>query len=209
MPIEGLEQTTDNGNAQGQTGDATQTPPVNTSDATAQNTGANQNAGTGTQTPTTEAPETDKKFTQADVDRIVQNRLKSAVKAELKKLTSEGGDTPNVEDLQRQLSERDAKLRTYESRQSVSDYLTDARHKLNVKPENVRPIEELVIPRLEYGDDGKPTNVKEAIEEVKSIAPVLFANTPPSINANEGRNGAVVGGNDMNAFIRRSAGFGN
>lgn len=191
MPIEGLPPTE-------------ATPPAATPPATPQTTpdaGATNTVaaapGTGTEpAPTQATPE--KTFTQADVDRIVQNRLKSAVKAEIKKLTGDGEAT--VEDLQRQLSESQTKMRSFEARESVNEYLTDARHKLNVKPENVRPIQELVIGRLEYGDDGKPTNVKEAVESVKNIAPALFANNPGSIDA--GVRGVVPNGNDMNAIIR-------
>lgn len=178
----------------------------NTSDATVQNTEANA-SGTGTQTATTEA-QPEKTFTQADIDRIVQNRLKSAVKAELKKLTADDPEKPNVEELQRQLSERDTKLRAIEARESVTDYLSDARHKLNVKPENVRAIVKLVMPDLEYDDEGKPSNIKDAIENAKSLAPALFANTPGSIDANAGRNGHVTAPN-MNQLIRQQAGYGN
>ena len=198
MPIEGLETPTP------ATPAAT---PAPTPDEAAKNTAATE-SGSGTQpAQPTEAQPTEKTFTQADVDRIIANRIKSGVKAELKKLTGETDGAPNVEDLQRQLSERDTKLRSYEARSAVNEYLTDARHKLNVKSENVRPIEELVIGRLEYGDDGKPTNLKEAIEDVKSLAPALFANTPVSINANQGRTQATMSG-DMNSFIRQAAGHG-
>jgi hypothetical protein len=191
---------TDNGNAQG--GEGANTSTVNTSDATAQNTGAIQ-TGAGTDTAQQTQAQTEKTFTQADVDRMFQSRLKSAVKAELKKLTGENDNTPTVDDLQRQLSERDQKLRSYEARALVSDYLTDARHKLNVRPENIKAIEKLVIPDLEYDDEGKPTNLKEAVESVKSLAPTLFANTPGSINANEGRSQSAVVGQGMNGLIRQ------
>ena len=180
--------------------------PATTPDAAVNNTAA-PHPGPGTQPAQPEA-QPEKTFTQAEVNAMIAQRLPKAVKAELKKMSGEDEGKPNVEDLQRQLSERDAKLRSYEARQSVNDYLTDARHKLNVKPENVRPIQELVIGRLEYDDDGKPSNMKEAIEEVKSLAPALFANTPGSIDANAGRNGQEVVGADMNSFIRRSAGIG-
>ncbi len=175
-----------------------------TSDATDKNTEA-VTTGADTQTAKTEA-QPDKTFTQADVDRIVQNRLKAAVKAELKKLTDDP-EKPNADDLQRQLSERDEKIRAYEAREAVDIYINDGRNKLNIRPENARGIKELVIPRLEYDENGKPTNIKDAFESAKVIAPALFANTPSSINAGEGRNGAVVG-NDMNAMIRRAAGIG-
>lgn len=188
-----------------QTDDAT--PPVETQttpDEAANNTEAS-NTGTATQAAT-EAQETERKFTQADLDRYLANRVKSGVKAELKRLSGDP-EQPNVDDLQRQLSEQAARVRSFEARDAVSDHLTDARHKLNVRTENIRPIQELVIGRLQYDDDGKPSNLKEAIDEVKSLAPTLFDNPPPSINANNGRTAAPLG-SDMNGFIRRAAGVG-
>lgn len=181
-------------------------PAATTPDAAANNTAASAQPGAGTQTPSTEAP-TEKTFTQADVDRIVANRIKSGVKAELKKLTGENDGTPTVEDLQRQLSEKDTRIRSFEAREIVENHLLDGRNKLNVKPENVRGIQAIVIPLLQYDDDGQPSNLKDAIESAKAIAPVLFANTPGSIDANAGRNGAPATGN-MNQMIRQAAGIG-
>lgn len=187
-----------------------------TSDGTDQNTGAEtQLSGTGTQTAQhteaqTQQQQQERTFTQAEVDRIVANRIKSGIKAELKKLTGEGENTPTIDDLQRQLSEQTQKIRSYEARAVVQEYLGDSRNKLNVKPENFRGIEELVVGRLEYGDDGKPSNLKDAIDAARSIAPALFVNAPQSIDAAQGRNnGGQVVGSDMSSFIRRQAGIGN
>ena len=186
-----------------------------TADAPANNTGADNAGNTDTQAAqSTEATQqqqqpTEKTFTQADVDRIVQNRLKSAVKAELKKLTGETEGQQTVEELQRQLSEQTQKVRSFEARQTIGDYLSDGRNKLSIKPENVRGIEELVLVRLEYDDEGKPANLKEAVDAARQIAPSLFANTPQPIDAGTGRNNGAVVGTDMNSFIRRQAGFGN
>lgn len=201
MPIEGLP-STDNGNAQG-TGTATQQQPANTSDATDQNTGATaSNSGAVTDTAQqTQAQTQERTFTQADVDRIVQNRLKSAVKAELKKLTGDG-DVASVEDLQRQLSEERNARQRLEARHTVREYLTDPRHKLNLDAGVVPEIEELVAARLEYDDDGKPSNLKETVESLKSRLPRLFANTQSNINANNGR-GAQPGPLNMNDFVRQ------
>jgi hypothetical protein len=186
----------------------TESTSQTTPDAAVINTGdAATGAGTQTAQQTTEAP-TEKTFTQADVDRIVQNRLKSAVKAELKKLTGEGDGTPTVDELKSQLSEATQKAQSLEARQSVRDYLMDPKNKLNIKAENAAAIEKLVMSEIAF-EDGKPSNLKEAIESVKSLAPALFVNVPTSIDANAGRNGQVVANNDMNKFIRHSAGFGN
>lgn len=193
MPIEGIDTTTDSTlqNAEQQT----------TSDATEKTTDAGA-AGADTQTAQTTEAQKEKTFTQADVDRIVTNRIKSGVKAELKKLTGEGDGTPTVEELQRQLSEERTSRQTIEAREAVRDYLSDAKHKLNIKAENVAAIMKLVMSDIEFDDKGNPSNLKEAVETAKSLAPALFVNTPASINAGAGRNGAVVG-NDMNDWIRR------
>jgi hypothetical protein len=187
----------------------TESTSQTTPDAAVINTGdATTGAGTQTAQQTTEAPP-EKTFTQADVDRIVQNRLKSAVKAELKKLTGEGDGTPTVDELKSQLSEATQKAQALEARQSVRDYLMDPKNKLNVKAENAAAIEKLVMPDVEF-DNGKPSNLKEAIESAKSLAPALFVNVPTSIDANAGRNGQTGDPKDMNKFVRaHSPGFGN
>jgi hypothetical protein len=188
MPIEGLPT---EGNAQ-----------APTPDAAVNNTGA-ANSGTGTQpAQQPEAqPEPAKTFTQADVDRIVQNRLKSAVKAELKKLTSDG-EGVTVEELQRQLSDERTRTRAIEAREAVQDYLSDPKHKLNVRAENTRAIVKMVMQDIEYDDKGQPTNIKDAIESAKSLAPTLFVNSQSNINAGAGRDAATAPTN-MNDFIRQ------
>jgi hypothetical protein len=199
MPIEGLPTDSANNSAETQ---------KTTSDATDKNTDVSTVSGTDTQAAQqTEAQPQEKTITQADVDRIVQNRLKSAVKAEIKKLTGEGENTPNVEDLQRQLSERDQKIRSFEAKDKVSEFLSDGRNKLNVRPENIRGIEALVIPLLDYDEDGKPSNLRDAIETAKSIAPALFVNSTSNINANSG-NGSGTRPTNMNDLIRQQAGIG-
>ncbi len=185
----------------------TETTTETTSDATAQNT-EGSNTGTGTQTAQTEAQEPEKKFTQADLDRHLQTRLKSAVKAELKKMAGGDEEKASVEDLQRQLSERDTKIRSFEARETVESFLNDGRNKLNIKSENVRGIQELVVPRLEYDDDGRVVNLKEAVESAKLIAPALFVSGTSNINAFNGNGQKVTGGN-MNDFIRQAAGHGS
>lgn len=197
MPIEGIP-TEPNAQAAAQA-------PVATPDAAANNTGAN-NSGPGTQpAQQPEAqPEPAKTFTQADVDRIVQNRLKSAVKAELKKLTQDG-EGVTVEDLQRQLSEERTRTRAIEAREAVQDYLSDPKHKLNVRAENSRAIVKMVMQDIEYDDKGQPTNIKEAIESAKSLAPTLFVNSQSNINEGAGRN-AHTGPVNMNDFVRQQAG---
>lgn len=181
----------------------------NTSDATDKNTATNTNTDTTNTQQGTEAAETqtastteaqDKKFTQADVDRMIKNRIASGVKAELKKLTgdTEGGVT--LESLQTELTTLRTENQTLQARTAVRDYLGDAANQLNVPSANIAAIEELVHARLEYSD-GKPSNLKEAVASVKSIAPALFAIQSTNIDAGAGRT-ATSGPVDMNKFIR-------
>lgn len=176
-----------------------------TSDGTEKTTGA-EAAGTGTDTAQNQA-HTEKTFTQADVDRIVQTRLKSAVKAEIKKLSADESDKPNVDELTRQLSETKQRAQAVEAREAVRDFISDPVHKLNVSASNVAAIVKLVTPDLEFDDDGKPTNLKEAVNSAKLLAPALFANSSASINAGNGRNGGPPA-SSMDALIRRHAGYG-
>lgn len=200
MPVEGLEPQTQ-----------TDSNSANTPDAAVNNTDAENTARSGAATDTAkkedQAQNEEKKFTQADLDRHLQTRLKSALKAELKKLSGDG-DIASVDELKKQLSETQAKARAYEARESVRDFLSDAENKLNIKAGNIPVIVELVERRLEFDEaTGKPTNLKDAIKAVKALSPDLFANIPASIDAVR-RNGAPVG-NDMNAWIRQQAGHGN
>ncbi len=201
----------------------------NTPDAVVNNTGANkEDSGAGTQpakqepqfqpfhtektekteeTITTEAAQPkEKTFTQADLDRIVKDRLAKAVKSELKKLTGETDGQPTVDDLQRQLADTQTKARTLEAREQVRDYLTDPRNKIYARQENMRVIEKLIFTELEFDDEGNPSNLKEAIAGVKSEAPTLFLNSNSSINGNSGRSSDQVPFN-WNDEIRAAAGY--
>ena len=202
MPVEGLEPTGQAAAGQGQ-GQQTQAAA---SDATAQNTATQAAAGAVTDTAQQNTQAQEKTFTQADVDRIIQTRLKSAVKAELKKL---GGDDTTgangVEQMQQQLTDYQTRLQAFEAKATVRDYLTDAKNKLAIPSDALSEVEELVQRQLEYGDDGKPTNLKEAVESVKNRFPRLCTAPTSSINANNGRSNAPAPKN-MNDFIRQAAG---
>ena len=197
MPIEGIPAHEPTPKAEAQT----------TSDETVKNTGA-EASGTGTDTAQKDQAQTEKTFTQADVDRIVQTRLKAAVKAELKKLSSDDDPAkPNVEELTRQLSETKQRAQAIEAREAVRDFISDPVHKLNVAASNVVAIVKLVTPDLEFDDDGKPTNLREAVNAAKLLAPALFANSSASINAGNGRNGQTPT-RGMDALIRQATGHG-
>lgn len=183
----------------------TDTTAQTTTDESANNTGA---AATGTDTQTAKAEaQTEKTFTQADLDRIVQTRLKSAVKAELKKLAGETDGQPTVEDLQRQLGEASTKAQRLEAKESVREYLGDPENKLGIKAENIPAITALVMQSLTFDSDGKPENLKDALKLTKNLAPALFTNSPAPINAGNGRTGQVPAFG-MDALIRRQTGHG-
>jgi hypothetical protein len=197
-----MPETTESGNAQGQ--------EAATSDATELNTGASQ-TGTATdaaqpnpatQQDVTQTPEFKSALTAAIRDKIPQLKRQIA-----KEITGEKEGGVTLEELQRQLSERDQKIRSFEAKDKVSEFLSDGRNKLNVRPENIRGIEALVIPMLDYDEDGKPSNLRDAIETAKSIAPALFVNSTSNINANSG-NGNGTRPTNMNDLIRQQAGIG-
>lgn len=191
---------------------ATEAQAQTTSDATAKTTGA-ETTEAGTQaahstegTPSiTDTPEFKSALTAAIEAKIPQLKRSLAKSITGEKETKTGDGDAN---LQTQLQEMQGELRTFKAKDSVRSFITDPKNKLNVPSDAISGIEELVINRLEFGDDGKPTNVKEAIDTVRASFPRLFANQPSSINAAEGRT-ARTGPVNMNDFIRRAAGHGN
>lgn len=193
-----------------QTQTTAQVSPETTSDATDQNTVATNQTGSDTQSAanSSEAQTEEKTFTQADLDRIVQQRLKAGIKAgikaELAKLAGETGEQPTVEDLKRQLGDHQKTVSVYQAKEAVRDYMVDPANKLSVQPQNARAIEKLVMAEIEYDEEGKPANITEAFKSVQSLAPALFVNSTVSANANNGRN-ATTAPADMNTFIRQAA----
>lgn len=183
-----------------------------TPDAAANNTGADNQPGTGTQpaeTPTgSNSAAQEKTFTQAEVDRIIAERVKRETKKELKKLAGENTDAPNVEELQRREQDLTARANQAEARLAIRDFVTDPSNKTGAKPTDLRSIEKLVLAEIEFGDDGKPVNLKEAVAQVKKDAPSLFAQQPPSVNAAAGGNSSSAIAQDFNQMLRAQAGYG-
>jgi hypothetical protein len=60
---------------------------------------------------------------------------------------------------------------------------------------------------LEYDDDGKPTNLKDLIADLKQTTPHLFKPESKRIDGGSG-NGSKPGKDDMNSMIRIAAGRG-
>lgn len=182
--------------ADDQPNDQPQTPP----DGQGKTPGGDS-SGAGTDSQPNPADE--KTFTQAEVDAMFQKRLSKAVKSELKKLTGERDGEPTVDEFKSRAEAAEEKARTLEAKEAVRDYLADPKNKIGYRPENIRAIEKLVLAELEYDDEGKASNLKDAITTVKLDAPGLFLSTG-SANGGAGRNAPEVV--DMNAQIRHAAG---
>jgi hypothetical protein len=171
-----------------------------TTDESVINTGETTTAaGTVTETQAqpdiTKTPEFKAALTAAIERRIPQLKAQIA-----KTITGEGEGVPTVTELQQQLTEAKAKAQGYEASAAIRDYVTDPKHKLSVRAENIRAVEKLVLAEIEYDDQGSPANLKEAVEAVRTYAPALFAQT--NANINQGKTGESIP-NDMNAIIRQ------
>lgn len=178
-----------------------------TSDGDGENTGESNDTGAVTHTEQTEA-QTEKTFTQSEVDAMFQKRLKTAVKSELKKAIGENSDAPTVEELQRQLLEANTKTRSFETRDAVQNYFNDAKNKISVKAVDLQGAIDAVEKFLEYDDDGNISNLNEAVRKAKERSSSLFAPTPTaSVNAGFGRGktATVPNMNDLihSAFARK------
>lgn len=160
-------------------------------------------------TPPADKPEGDKKFTQADVDRIVKDRLtrevKKELKNELKKLTGEGEGQPTLEDLKTenatlktQGTEKDNELRRYRARDQVDDFVSDKRNQVSVR--NMKALIRYVEHDFEYDDQGKVTNLKDLVTKAKLEVPELFGGSSSSIDAGNGSR--QTSAMDMNAWMR-------
>lgn len=179
--------------------------PQDTPDAQGPNAGGTKS---GAATPPADKPEAeDKKFTQADVDRIVKDRLQRDVKKELqkelKKLSGEQEGQPSVEELKGRAESAETELRRYRARDQVDAYVSDKRNNLTVR--NVRALMRLVEHDFEYDDEGEVTNLKELVAQAKAEAPELFGTAAGSADGGAGaQNGS--GALDMNSHIRQMAG---
>lgn len=173
-----------------------------TQDAEVKETGDSNDTGAVTHTETTKTEaHKEKTFTQAEVDAMFQKRLKTAVKSELKKAIGENSDAPTVEELQRQLAELSGENRSFKANKEITNYFSDAKNKLSVKSIDLAGASELVGKYLEFDEEGSISNLAEAVESAKRLAPSLFANNAPSINAGFGR-GKTAAAPDMNDLIR-------
>jgi hypothetical protein len=178
-----------------------------TSDETVQNTGA-ESSGAVTQTAQAEGSQnidiTQTPEFKAALTAAIEKKIPQLKKQIARDITGEKEGQPSVEELQQQLEATRKSLQGYEARAAIREYLNDPKHNITAPPEALGTIEELVLNRLEYGEDGKPANLKDAINTVKTTSPVLFVAHQGSLNGNNGRNSAQPV--NMNALLRQAAG---
>lgn len=161
---------------------------------------------TGTVTQTAQTEDVEKKFTQAEVDAMFQKRLSKAVKAELKKMSGEDGEQPDVKDLQRGVEEANRNLRFYQARDQVEDYIADKRNNANIR--NVRAFCRYFKDDFAFNDEGQVSNLKDLYMRAKVETPELLGMVTGSADGAAGNGQQAVGG-DMNQILRRSVGIGS
>jgi hypothetical protein len=177
-----------------------------TPDAAVNNTAATT-PGTGTEPATQAQPDiTQTPEFKAALASAMERKIPQLKRSIARELTGEKDGVPSVEELVRQLGEEKQARQGIEARETLRDYLSDPANKLTVKPTNMAAIVKLALPDLEFGEDGKPTNLQEAVNAVKTLAPDLFATSAGSINAGNGRTVTVP--RDMNSLLRQAAGRG-
>lgn len=181
-----------------------------TSTADGQQAGDSTITGAGTQTAqtTTEAKTTETKIdtnspefkealTKAIREKIPQLQ-KQARKDVAKELSGEQEGEPTVEQLKTQISDKDARLRRYEARDQVEDYVSDKRNNVSVR--NMKALIRYVEHDFDYDDAGKVTNLKDLITKAKLEVPELFGGNSSSIDAGNGSRQQPT--MDMNAWMR-------
>jgi hypothetical protein len=170
-----------------------------TPDAAVNNTGsADDKPSSGTQTETTE--DKSKSFTQADVDRIVKQRLKEAEKRQEKE--REQADLTEVERLKTQNAEL---LRQGHLRDAKEDVVAAALKAGMKATASVERLWRLIKDDVELDEKtGRVTNVREIVAAAKELDEDLFPKRPGGGDGGQG-NGSPVG-TSMNDMIRRSAG---
>jgi len=176
-------------------------------------TGADTQAAKTTeakQDKTTDDPgESDKKFTQADLDSYLSKRLGKKLRAELIKRgidpdakEGDSGTKPTVDQLSKRAEDAEQRLRVFEARDQLETFISDKRN--NVQVRNVRGLFKYIKDDLEFDDEGNVTNFREVLAQAKNEASELFGQPVRSIDAGAGarQNGAA----DMNSLIRHAAG---
>lgn len=190
--------------------EATTTAPETTSEETGKTT--ETTAGADTQAATTEVKE--KSFTQAELDRIVKQRVKEE-KQRLDKVAADA-QLPEIERLKAQIADFEKEKQTWtvekrdrDARDMIIAVLSTEKTDKGDNPYRARnpvTVFKLIKDDLEYDDNGKPTNYLQLLKALKAEDPSLFgAKTAGSVNGGDGsRNEPATA--DMNSLIRGLAG---
>ena len=145
----------------------------------------------------TNSPEFKAALTDAIKNKLPQLQ-KQARAAVAKELSGEKEGEPTVEDLKGKLSGLESRVRIYEARDQLETFAADKRNQITIS--NYRGVFKLIKDDLQYDDEGKVTNFKEALAAAKSEAPEFFRGQSSSIDAGNGsRQQATM---DMNAWMR-------
>ncbi len=164
---------------------------------------AAKDTGTGTDSQPNNPVEHTKTFTQGEVDRIVADRLKREVKKELRKLSDEGEQKPDVSEIQQRADKAEQELRTYRAKDHFEDFIADKRN--NLPTVNPAGVWRMIRGDLTFDDKGQVENLRDVLQTAKQIAPQLFL--PASGSADAGLRGKPPNsGVDMNRFIRNATG---
>ena len=147
----------------------------------------------------------DKKFTQEDLDKYLTQRLDKKLRKELIKrgIDPDEKDTgkdakPTVETVTKERDDIAARLRIAEARDQLESFVADKRNNLTVS--NVRGLFKYIKDDLEFDEDGKVTNFKDVLAQAKVEAGEFFRAAVGS--ADGGRGNGQVANVDMNALIR-------
>jgi hypothetical protein len=169
-----------------------------TPDAAVNNTGSADDKPSGTQTETTEVKP--KTYSESEVNRIVQKRLKEA--EDRQKKEREQADLTEAE----RLKAENAELRRAGQLRDAKEDVVAAARKAGMKATaSADRLWRLIKDDVELDEKtGKVTNLKDLVATAKELDEDLFPKRPGGGDGGQG-NGSPVG-TSMNDMIRRSAG---
>jgi len=187
----------------------TATTSETTSETTEETT--DEHAGAETQAATTEAGE--KTFTQAELNRIVKQRL-AEEKKRLDKAASDA-QLPEIERLKTQIADHEKEKQAWaverrdrDTKDMIIGVVSLEKADNPYRAKNPVTVYKLIKDDLVFDDDGKATNYLQLLKSLKAEDPTLFGpKTAGSVNGGDGSSGQPAA-TDMNAMIRQHAGRG-
>lgn len=167
------------------------------------------NGGGGKSKTTSDIDWTNEEARNAYINRIAAREARKATQATERRLREDqeredaikrGDEKKLREDAERERDAARTELRTTRAESAVI--------KAAVRAGSDDPdlVFKAVRDDLEFGDDGKPTNVSDLVSALKKERPRLFGGgTDRRSGADGGKGGESAGGDDMNQIIRRMA----